>query len=40
MSAVSLARPIFTARKVFSRILVISAASAEETGTTVSRNEA
>ena len=37
MSAVSLTSPMFTARKVFSRILVSSAASADETGTMVSR---
>ena len=38
MIAVSLTSPMFTARKVFSRLLVSSAASADETGTTVSRN--
>ena len=36
MSATSLTRAIFTARKVFSRILTISAASVDETATIVS----
>ena len=36
MIAVSLTSPMFTARKVFSRILVSSAASADDTGTIVS----
>ena len=34
--AISLTRPMFTLRKVFSRILTSSAASGEETGTSVS----
>jgi len=36
MSAISLTRPMFTARNVFSRSLIISAAWVELTGCTVS----
>ena len=36
MIATSLTRPMFTARKVFSSSFTISAASVDETGTTVS----
>ena len=38
MIATSLTRPMFTARKVFSSSLTISAVSVEETGTTCSMN--
>ena len=38
MMATSLTRPMFTARKVFSSSLTISAVSVDDTGTTLSMN--